>query len=72
VLDGLPQPFTATRYHSLAVEDPPAAEIMVNGRRRPGRDGDAAHRAAIDGVQFHPIGADQAASHACNWLAAAV
>ncbi len=54
--DGVPQPFTATRYHSLAVVDgtlPP--EIVVNSRTQGGVIMGLRHESApIYGVQFHP------------------
>ena len=56
---GLPSPFTATRYHSLIVEDIPA-ELVVNATSEtPGLDGTSVmgfrHRELpIHGVQFHP------------------
>jgi para-aminobenzoate synthetase component 2 len=54
--DGVPQPFTATRYHSLAVVDgtlPP--EIVVNSRTHGGVIMGLRHESApIYGVQFHP------------------
>jgi len=59
VFAGLPSPFTATRYHSLIVEDIPA-ELVVNAHSEtPGLDGSAVmgfrHRELpIHGVQFHP------------------
>ena len=56
VLHGLPSPFTATRYHSLAVEEdtlPP--EIAVTGRTAGGVVMAMRHRdKAVEGVQFHP------------------
>lgn len=56
VLQGLPSPFTATRYHSLAVE--PAtlpAELLVTGRTRGGVVMALRHRdKPVEGVQFHP------------------
>ncbi|TAM85875.1 MAG: aminodeoxychorismate/anthranilate synthase component II [Jatrophihabitans sp.] len=56
VLAGLPSPFPATRYHSLAVEEsalPP--EIVVTGRTRSGVVMALRHRTLpVDGVQFHP------------------
>ncbi len=56
VLAGLPSPFTATRYHSLAVEAaalPP--ELLVTGRTASGVVMALRHeRLPIDGVQFHP------------------
>ena len=56
VLHGLPTPFTATRYHSLAVEEstlPP--ELDVTGRTPSGVVMALRHRdAPIEGVQFHP------------------
>jgi len=56
VLDGMPQPFTATRYHSLAVEESALpAEIVVNGRTASGVVMAMRHTGLpIDGVQFHP------------------
>ena len=56
VLAGLPSPFTATRYHSLAVDPatvPPALE--VTGRTASGVVMALRHRELpIEGVQFHP------------------
>jgi para-aminobenzoate synthetase component II len=56
VLAGLPSPFTATRYHSLTVEEsmlPP--EIEVTARTASGVVMALRHRSLpIDGVQFHP------------------
>ena len=56
VLAGLPSPFTATRYHSLAVSEaelPP--EIIVTGRTASGVVMALRHVSLpIDGVQFHP------------------
>ena len=53
---GLPSPFTATRYHSLAVE--PAtlpAELAVTARTASGVVMALAHRTLpLRGVQFHP------------------
>jgi para-aminobenzoate synthetase component 2 len=56
VLHGLPSPFTATRYHSLAVEEGtlPAA-LSVTGRTPSGVIMALRHRdAPVEGVQFHP------------------
>ncbi len=59
VFSGLPTPFTATRYHSLVVEDIPSA-LQVNATSEtPGLDGTSVmgFRHAdlpIHGVQFHP------------------
>ena len=56
VLAGLPQPFTATRYHSLAI-DPATVpdELEVTGRTPSGIVMALRHRELpIEGVQFHP------------------
>jgi para-aminobenzoate synthetase component 2 len=56
VLHDLPSPFTATRYHSLAVDEatlPP--ELAVTGRTASGVVMALRHRdKAVEGVQFHP------------------
>ena len=56
VLHDLPSPFTATRYHSLAVEEstlPP--ELAVTGRTPSGVVMALRHRdKPVEGVQFHP------------------
>jgi para-aminobenzoate synthetase component II len=56
VLTGLPSPFTATRYHSLAVTEAALSdEIEVTGRTPSGIVMALRHRSLpIEGVQFHP------------------
>jgi len=60
VFRGLPQPRTATRYHSLIVEEnscPPELEISARVRERGGKTlvmGLRHKRFPIEGVQFHP------------------
>jgi len=54
--EGLPSPFTATRYHSLIVpeEDMPA-ELLINARADDGQVMGFRHATLpIHGVQFHP------------------
>ena len=54
VFAGLPSPFTATRYHSLIVEDVPEA-LAVNATAPDGSGMGLRHRELpIHGVQFHP------------------
>jgi anthranilate synthase component II len=51
---GLPSPFTATRYHSLIVDDVPA-ELIVNATSDDGHVMGFRHATLpIHGVQFHP------------------
>lgn len=55
----LPSPFTATRYHSLVVEDVPDCLLVNAVSETPGLDGSCVmgfrHRdLPIHGVQFHP------------------
>ena len=73
VLTGLPDPFTATRYHSLAVlEDTLPAEIEVTGRTDSGVVMALRHRELpIEGVQFHPESVLTEGGHTmlANWLA---
>ena len=72
VLAGLPDPFTATRYHSLAVE--PATvpdELEVTGRTASGVVMALRHRElAVEGVQFHPESVLTEGGHRllANWL----
>ena len=56
VLQGLPSPFTATRYHSLAVDEATLpAELAVTGRTASGVVMAVRHRdKPVEGVQFHP------------------
>ena len=56
MLAGLPSPFTATRYHSLAVDPATVpAELEVTGHTPSGVIMALRHRELpIEGVQFHP------------------
>ncbi|MET0861185.1 MAG: gamma-glutamyl-gamma-aminobutyrate hydrolase family protein [Microbacterium sp.] len=69
---GLPDPFTATRYHSLAIE--PASlptELVVTSRTDSGVIMGVAHLTApIQGVQFHPESVLTDGGHRLlgNWL----
>ncbi len=56
LFEGLPSPFTATRYHSLIVpeEDMPA-DLLINARTPDGQVMGFRHATLpIHGVQFHP------------------
>jgi len=54
LFEGLPSPFTATRYHSLIVEEIPEA-LVVNARSDDGHVMGFHHASLpIHGVQFHP------------------
>ena len=72
VLAGLPQPFTATRYHSLAVRaDTLPAFLEVTGSTASGVVMAIRHRdLPIDGVQFHPESVLTEGGHRmlANWL----
>lgn len=53
IFKGLPNPFTATRYHSLSVTDP--GEMQVTARTSDGEIMGLAHsQYPLWGVQFHP------------------
>ncbi|WP_433081976.1 aminodeoxychorismate/anthranilate synthase component II [Dactylosporangium sp. CA-052675] len=73
VLAGLPNPFIATRYHSLAVvEETLPPEIEVTGRTESGVVMAMRHRELpIEGVQFHPESVLTQGGHQmlANWLA---
>ena len=76
VFAGLPSPFTATRYHSLIVEDIPQVLAVNATSETPGLDGTSAmgfrHRELpIHGVQFHPESIATEHGHAllANFLA---
>ena len=69
---GLPNPFTATRYHSLAVvEDSMPPELDVTARTPGGVVMALRHRdLPLEGVQFHPESVLTEAGHLllANWL----
>jgi len=56
VFEGLPTPFMATRYHSLAIEPSSLPdELEVTARSDDGEIMGVRHRDfAVEGVQFHP------------------
>jgi para-aminobenzoate synthetase component 2 len=71
---GVPQPFTATRYHSLAVVDTTVPDdLVVTSRTSGGVIMGLRHREApIYGVQFHPESVLTEGGYLMlgNWLAA--
>ncbi|MFI5495401.1 aminodeoxychorismate/anthranilate synthase component II [Actinoplanes sp. NPDC051859] len=72
VLDGLPDPFTATRYHSLAVvPETLPDELEATGWTESGVVMAMRHRSLpIEGVQFHPESVLTEGGHTmlANWL----
>jgi para-aminobenzoate synthetase component 2 len=72
VLHGLPDPFRATRYHSLAVErDSVPDELEVTGWTDSGVVMALRHRTLdVEGVQFHPESVLTEGGHLilANWL----
>jgi para-aminobenzoate synthetase component 2 len=78
VLAGLPTPFTATRYHSLAVIDGTVPDdLVITARTETGPDGGPGvimgleHRILpLHGVQFHPESVLTEGGHRllANWL----
>ncbi|MEX1908095.1 aminodeoxychorismate/anthranilate synthase component II [Janibacter sp. Y6] len=72
VLAGLPEPFTATRYHSLTIEPETIPDTLVpNGRTASGIVMAAHHRdLPLHGVQFHPESVLTQGGHRilANWL----
>ena len=74
VLAGLPDPFTATRYHSLTIEpETVPAELEVTATTPGGVIMAVRHRdLPLEGVQFHPESVLTEGGHLllANWLAA--
>lgn len=73
VLAGLPSPFTATRYHSLAVEPGTVPDVLkVTATTRSGIVMALSHKTLpLHGVQFHPESVLTQGGHRllANWLA---
>jgi para-aminobenzoate synthetase component II len=73
VLVGLPSPFTATRYHSLAIEpETMPAELEVTATTRSGVIMALRHREQqVEAVQFHPesVLTEWGYQMLANWLA---
>jgi para-aminobenzoate synthetase component 2 len=74
VFAGLPDPFTATRYHSLAIEPGTVPdELEVTARTDSGVIMGVRHRTLlVEGVQFHPESVLTEGGHRmlANWLVA--
>ncbi len=72
VLTGLPDPFTATRYHSLAIDPATVPDVLeVTARTDSGVIMAVKHRTlAVEGVQFHPESVLTEGGHRmlANWL----
>jgi para-aminobenzoate synthetase component 2 len=75
VLTGLPDPFVATRYHSLSIRpDTVPSRLEVTGRTAGGVIMALRHRELpIDGVQFHPESVLTEGGHRmlANWMGSA-
>jgi para-aminobenzoate synthetase component 2 len=75
VLAGLPNPFVATRYHSLSIRpDTLPAVLEVTGRTEGGVIMSVRHRELpVVGVQFHPESVLTEGGHRllANWMASA-
>ena len=75
VLAGLPDPFVATRYHSLTIRpDTVPPELEVTGRTEGGVIMALRHRELpLQGVQFHPESVLTEGGHRmlANWMASA-
>ncbi len=73
VLEGLATPFTATRYHSLAIDPATVpSSLVVNGRTASGVVMAVRHSSLpLHGVQFHPESVLTEGGHRilANWLA---
>ena len=55
IFTGVSQPFTAGRYHSLIVSDPPPTALEISARTDEGIIMGLRHREwPVHGVQFHP------------------
>jgi para-aminobenzoate synthetase component II len=76
VFRDLPEPLTATRYHSLALDPATVpADLVVTARTADGVIMGVRHRERpIEGVQFHPESVLSAGGHDlfANWLAHAL
>jgi anthranilate synthase/aminodeoxychorismate synthase-like glutamine amidotransferase len=76
VFVGLPDPFTATRYHSLVVDPATVPDVLeVTARTSDGVIMGLRHRTlAVEGVQFHPesLLTPEGPSLLSNFLAARV
>ena len=74
VLHGVPSPFTATRYHSLAIDPDSVPDVLeVTGSTESGVIMAARHRdLPVEGVQFHPESVLTEHGHRilANWLVA--
>ena len=72
VYENLPSPFTATRYHSLAIERATVPnELQITGETEAGIVMSVRHKTLpIEGVQFHPESVLTEHGHAmlANWL----
>jgi para-aminobenzoate synthetase component 2 len=72
VMQNLPSPFTATRYHSLAVETDTVPDVLtITSRTESGVVMSLRHKSLpIEGVQFHPESVLTEHGHLmlANWL----
>jgi para-aminobenzoate synthetase component 2 len=72
VMAGLREPFTATRYHSLAIDPTTMPDsLMITGATETGVIMGIRHRElAVEGVQFHPESVLTEGGHhmLANWL----